>query len=374
MQKRVRPCLGAALFGICAVSAVILNAPAVEAETIGTTITTKSVVRGTPPGIASHLKKGRDPIYRDELIETGANSAGQFEFVDRTGLALGPNSRLVLNRAVFSGPERHRLVRGTLRFATDIAAPSRALVVDTPIATLGVRGTIFDVHVADDGTTTVLLVRGGPVDVCSTSGTACIPIERTCEAVRVQASGGREGPVPVRQLGSRAGLGQDFPFASGAQRARRFFTRRTANCQLSSGRVLPIRDEDRRSDNDRQMAPDRSEADTSGEYSSGFGNPSDDTPSPTSGETDSGTGDTGRGDTGSSDTGTGDTGTSDTGTGDTGTGDAGTADPGTPDPGTSDAGTPGAGANGGGTQVTGTPGTGNTNTPGNGNLGNGNLN
>ena len=58
--------------------------------------------------------------------------------------------------------------KGAFRFITG-ASPKAAYEIKTPTATMGVRGTVFDVFVADDGETVVLLHEGG-VDVCSAPG------------------------------------------------------------------------------------------------------------------------------------------------------------------------------------------------------------
>ena len=93
----------------------------------------------------------QDDIYHNEVIETLEESATEITFLDETTLSLGPNTQLTLDRFVYDpDPEKGAFVltitEGALRFATGVL-PSRAYKIHTPVATIGIRGTVIDIVV-----------------------------------------------------------------------------------------------------------------------------------------------------------------------------------------------------------------------------------
>ncbi|HET9232219.1 MAG TPA: FecR domain-containing protein, partial [Vitreimonas sp.] len=88
-------------------------------------------------------------IYQNELIRTGPGSVAQLLFADQTTLSVGPSSELRLDRFVYN-PDRSAgdvavsLTTGALRFISGSQNP-RSYQVTTPVATMGVRGTIVDI-------------------------------------------------------------------------------------------------------------------------------------------------------------------------------------------------------------------------------------
>ena len=146
-----------------------------RAEPIGATLAVKNeVTAGAAVGsdLRRRLQKD-DPVNQDEVIETGLNSQGELKFKDETKLALGPGSRMVLDKFVYdpgksSGSIAINLVRGTFRFVTGLASKS-AYDIKTPTASLSVRGTVFDICIRPNGATWVLLIEGS-VKMCSGKG------------------------------------------------------------------------------------------------------------------------------------------------------------------------------------------------------------
>ena len=98
-------------------------------------------------GVAGPLHVG-DPVYKTDIVETAANSSCGIAFPDGTALDLVNNARMALNEynyeansasngAIFS------LVEGTFAFvAGQVAHTGEGMKINTPVATMGIRGTV----------------------------------------------------------------------------------------------------------------------------------------------------------------------------------------------------------------------------------------
>jgi hypothetical protein len=143
---------------------------------IGTVVSAETQVTGGQAGSqAAPLVEG-SKVYSDDVIVTDLSGIGQIEFVDKTKLAVGPGSTLTLDRFIYD-PKRNRtdivigLGQGTFRFITGVGT-HRGYEITTPAATIGVRGTAFDVAIDADGEMAVAMIDGS-VEVCSTRTRAC---------------------------------------------------------------------------------------------------------------------------------------------------------------------------------------------------------
>ena len=76
-------------------------------------------------------------------------------------------------------------VRGSFRFITGVSAKN-AYSINTPTATIGVRGTAFDGHVAEDGTTTIAMWHG-TVRICDKGRPRrhCTEISGACSVIQL---------------------------------------------------------------------------------------------------------------------------------------------------------------------------------------------
>jgi hypothetical protein len=153
-------------------AALLMASPAVGAPEIGKATEITTEVTGDDAGSIRVLKAG-DRVFQEERIATDDKGIGQFEFHDDTRLAIGPGSVVKLDRFVY-GANRSatavtvQLTKGAFRFISGKSA-SGAYQIATPTATIGVRGTTFDVFVAADGEMAVAMIDGG-VDVCARRG------------------------------------------------------------------------------------------------------------------------------------------------------------------------------------------------------------
>jgi hypothetical protein len=155
---------------VCAL-ALLCGSPvaaATEPE-IGTTVVIEKTVTGTLGTVERRLEKGVR-VHRNELLRAGPQAQAELRLDDNTKLALGSDAELLLDDYAVGGGGGARsialkLVKGTLRFLTGSNA-SESYKLETPSATIGVRGTVFDVYIAPGGDTYVLLHKG-EVEVCS---------------------------------------------------------------------------------------------------------------------------------------------------------------------------------------------------------------
>jgi hypothetical protein len=136
-----------------------------------TSITTNVTGNSAPAG-AIMLQTG-DVIFQNEIIVTDDKGIGQFEFRDKTKLAIGPGSTVVLDNFVYDSDTSKtkvviNLTQGAMRFITGKSDHSAYEIV-TPTATIGVRGTAFDVYTKPDGEIAVAMIDGA-VEVCPRLG------------------------------------------------------------------------------------------------------------------------------------------------------------------------------------------------------------
>ena len=157
---------------ICWVAAIALAAtPAAAAEDIGEALAVidQASTEGTVG--KQKLSAGIKVFLGDRIITDSAGEA-QLLFNDGTRMVVGPNSELMLDEFVFraGATENKFIVRafnGAFRFITG-GAQKDAYLIQTPSATIGVRGTIFDFSVSADETN-LLLLHGG-ANVCGNDG------------------------------------------------------------------------------------------------------------------------------------------------------------------------------------------------------------
>jgi len=106
-----------------------------------------------------------DRVFQGDVVETGDSAAIGIVLADETTFAMGANGRMVLDEMIFDpttgeGSANFSVVEGVFTFVTGRIAKTDpdAMTVDTPVATIGIRGT--QVGLAFDGAElTVALMR-----------------------------------------------------------------------------------------------------------------------------------------------------------------------------------------------------------------------
>jgi len=77
-------------------------------------------------------------------------------FTDGTAFDLSPNARMVMNEFIYDPNSKSNssllsLTKGTFTFVAGKVAKSGDMKVNTPVATMGIRGTTPRVEIAEDG-------------------------------------------------------------------------------------------------------------------------------------------------------------------------------------------------------------------------------
>ena len=114
------------------------------------------VVQANVAGQAGQAKVG-DLVYRGDVVQTGADGRLGINFTDGTSFNLSSNARMALNEFVYdpngkSNSTLFNLTKGTFTFVAGKIAKTGDMKIDTPVATMGVRGTTPHVEISDDGT------------------------------------------------------------------------------------------------------------------------------------------------------------------------------------------------------------------------------
>ncbi|WP_299625259.1 Ig-like domain-containing protein, partial [Pelagibius sp.] len=126
------------------------------AEPIGQVSTLSGSARvQRPDGTRANLSEG-DPIFEGDVVSTGVGSELGILFVDDTVFSLSANARMVINELIYNPSSTANsmgisLIQGTFVFITGKVAPSGGIDVETPVGTIGIRGTTVGVQIATFG-------------------------------------------------------------------------------------------------------------------------------------------------------------------------------------------------------------------------------
>ncbi len=102
-------------------------------------------------GVSVILNNG-DNVEKGDVVATGSDSTLGVTFIDGTVFGLSSNARMVLNEMVYDPNGSNNsslisLVAGTISFVAGETAKHGDMKVDTPVATMGIRGTAVLVEI-----------------------------------------------------------------------------------------------------------------------------------------------------------------------------------------------------------------------------------
>src|SRR5580704_8178757 len=106
----------------------------------------------------------RDPVYKNDVLQTKVDGTLGITFDDETTFTLKPNTRLAVDEFVYQegGTDNaaiFNVVRGTAAFVAAEVAHTGNMKIDTPTSSLGIRGTTGLVEVPEGG------AAGGQVSI-----------------------------------------------------------------------------------------------------------------------------------------------------------------------------------------------------------------
>jgi FecR protein len=99
----------------------------------------------------------RERVMLNDEVRTGSASQLQILLLDRSTFTVGANARIAIDRFVYDPGARSRsmgvsVTRGAFRFMSGraLGKPAGPVTVRTPVASIGIRGTIFEGVVGED--------------------------------------------------------------------------------------------------------------------------------------------------------------------------------------------------------------------------------
>ncbi|MBB3017059.1 VCBS repeat-containing protein [Microvirga lupini] len=109
-------------------------------------------------GVSIALRLG-DAVAKGDVLQTGPSSALTIKFNDGTVFTLSSSARMVLNDMVYSADSNANsalltLVQGVIGFVAGRVAKTGDLRIDTPVATMAIRGTAVQTEIAAASGTT----------------------------------------------------------------------------------------------------------------------------------------------------------------------------------------------------------------------------
>lgn len=189
-------------------------------------------------------------VFRNEVVETKDRSATRLVFRDETYLSMGPESKVrIADLPVARDPERPFVVEATSGVFKFVSGRLRSdqYRIETPSATIGVRGTIVWLSISEAGATQVAS-QTGEVFVCAQGDCVTLTAGKYTQVERGQAPT-LPGEVPdsfyslIRDMTARLmmdgseGLGAAIQAAalSGLYQAPRSSTRSSARQAFATG-------------------------------------------------------------------------------------------------------------------------------------------
>ncbi len=162
----------------------------------------------------------RQRVALADQVQTGTSSRLQLLLLDQSKFTVGPNARLTIDRFVYDpsgGSLSASVAKGAFRFMSGKSSPSKQATINSPSASIGIRGTLLDgavgqlaVDIArgerdlrgnlrhDPATATLVVLRGpgprrqgndrvGAIDV--TGGGKTVTLDRPLQAAYVPHAG-----------------------------------------------------------------------------------------------------------------------------------------------------------------------------------------
>ncbi|MEZ5872445.1 MAG: FecR domain-containing protein [Nitratireductor sp.] len=177
-------------------------------------------------------------VFAKEEISASSKSHGELKLSDGSLVIVGENSSISLDDFVIDNGSftnaTIKVAKGAFRFITG-NSPKKAFKVETPLSTIGVRGTVFDVYVDESGASSVVLLKGG-ITVCTTAS-ECISTDSFCDIVEVKSpSDIRKAPFLRSKKRDRSQESRDFALTEHQERFQSSWRAPTRSCEQRAAR------------------------------------------------------------------------------------------------------------------------------------------
>lgn len=218
--------------------------PSIAAEPSGEAV---AVLRSAAANGASgnRVLETKSQVFAGDVVTTDKTGNAQILFRDDTRLVIGPSSEITIDKFVFADTSTAReltinAIRGAFRFITG-SSQKQAYTINTPTATIGVRGTAFDVTIDDKATN--LALYDGTVRMCDKTDPSlrCAELTGRCTVIILAPN---EDFRWVRNIFERASFMDDvFPYAFQQSDLRTDFRVKSNACKARNP-IRPNRDTD----------------------------------------------------------------------------------------------------------------------------------
>jgi hypothetical protein len=146
-------------------------------------------------GTSVHKLAVGSEVFQNQLVRTGRASTARLQFLDETDLSLSPFTQVTLDRFVYDPDKKTGRVivnvpRGLVRFVTG-SLEKQSYTIRTPVASIGVRGTVFDLLVWSDRM--AVLLRDGGVEITVQPRRVYV-LDRSNTAITIWRDGRVNGP------------------------------------------------------------------------------------------------------------------------------------------------------------------------------------
>jgi FecR protein len=192
---------------------------------------------------ATNALQLRDPVYKNDVLQTNADGTLGVTFDDETTFTLKPNTSLAVDEFVYqeggaSNAAVFNVVRGTAAFVAAEVAHTGNMRIDTPTSSLGIRGTTGLVEVPEGGAAggqvSIKLYpdadgRVGRIEVFGRDGTQLGILSRGATGFAIRpGAGGRFTAAPLQISALEAERDRTF--------VRQAFAARTVGRQINQQR------------------------------------------------------------------------------------------------------------------------------------------
>jgi hypothetical protein len=131
------------------------------------------VLQANVPGGVAQTKTG-DFVYTGDVVQTGTDGKLAIAFSDGSAFNLSSNARMVLDKFIYdpkstSNSTLISLTKGNFTFVAGAIAKTGDMKVDTPVGTMGIRGTTPHVEISNDGGVKFSTLVEGKKDAATTA-------------------------------------------------------------------------------------------------------------------------------------------------------------------------------------------------------------